>query len=664
LRRAIRSYEAELERRSTAAALADSEARLAEAQRIANIGSWEMDADTLEEFWTDQVFAILGEPSRGNRKMGRRTLKHHILEGDLERVLAAYQEMIDLGEPRKADVRMATNSGTIVEVELQGKPVFDETGKVVKIIGTIQDITARKEIELALREAKELAERNTKAKEEFLANMSHEIRTPMNAILGFTKLLQETQLDTRQHEYLQAIDTSGEALLAIINDILDLSKIEAGMMRFEAEPFSMVEILQTTKDIFAAKAAEKKLGFTTMAGPDVPTYLVGDAVKLKQVLLNLVSNALKFTKQGEVNVEVKLLHDLGNAVVLLFEVADTGIGIAAEKQASVFDSFTQASSDTTRIYGGTGLGLTICKRIVELQGGRIAVRSQEGEGSTFFFELRFGIAGGPSAEQPAQGTAVAEDNLPRLRVLLAEDNRINQRLATIVLEKLGFTYLIATNGREAVAMVQEANPDVVLMDIQMPEMDGYEATRTIRALPEARHNRVPIIALTAHALREEVEKSKAVGMDAFVSKPFQAEQLKAAILQLAQGRLQAQLALTAASPSFPPPPSPIQLNLTALEELVGDDQTFRRELISIFREEVPKAMSQMQAALEKGSGKDLYRAAHQIKPSLLLFGIPEAGPLLAKLEAAAQHEHIDQSQQATFEALRANVTAVCDLLGQ
>ncbi len=661
VRRVIRTHNVEFERLKTAQALADSEARLAEAQRIADIGSWEMDAHTLEEFWTNQVFVILGEPDGGNRKMGRRTLKHHILPEDTAACIAAYQEIVSIKEARKVDVRLRTLSGAIRQVELQGKPVLGLDEHVIKIIGTIQDITPRKEIEQALREAKDLAERNSKAKEEFLANMSHEIRTPMNAILGFAKLLQDSPMDSLQQEYLHAINSSGEGLLAIINDILDLSKIEAGKMTFEAQPFSIAMLLQSLKDLFAPIVKEKDLVLTAMVGPGVPEWIVGDVVKLRQVLLNLVSNSLKFTAVGEVNVEIKLLNQSGTTFDLLFEVADTGIGIAADKQRSIFDSFTQARSDTTREYGGTGLGLTICKRIVELQGGRIGLESELGEGSNFYFELRFEIAAPPPQLSSLQVITDEEINSkPLRRVLLAEDNKLNQRLATIILGRMGFSYVIANTGQEAVDLVQQERPDIVLMDIQMPDMDGYEATRQIRKLDDPVLRAIPIIALTAHALREEVEKSLAAGMNAFIAKPFQAEQLREAILQLTHRR-PLQLPVQGDTEGST---QTLKLDLRGLEDLVGDNALLRQELVDIFLEEVPKAIEKMQDALKRGDAMDLYRLAHSIKPSLLLFGLPDAAQTLKLLEDA---EHLDlpgEPQHAAYVQLRAAAYAACDILAK
>jgi PAS domain S-box-containing protein len=662
LRSAMRAYRAENERRLSAQALADSEARLAEAQRIANIGSWEVDANTREEFWTEQVFAILGEPSCGNCKMGSRTLRSHIHPDDLERCVKGLNEILILREPRKIDVRLITHSGEQRQVELQGKPILASDGRLLKAVGTIQDITPRKAIEEALQDAKELAERNAMAKQEFLANMSHEIRTPMNAILGFSKLLKLSDLTGQQRSYLHAINASGEVLLGIINDILDLSKIEAGRMHFEQQPFSVSAILQFLQDIFGAAAAEKHLEFTTLLGPDVPDWVIGDAQKLRQVLLNLVSNALKFTHQGEVNVEVKLLKNEGESVLLLFEVADTGIGIAPDLHASIFESFTQARSDTTRKYGGTGLGLTISKRIVELQGGLLDLESELGKGSNFHFELRFSTADPDQIPTLLQSPSdVQGQALPNLKILLTEDNKINQRLATILLENMGFTCVVANSGKEAVDLVVTERPDLVLMDIQMPEMDGYEATRKIRQLPDSHLASLPIIALTAHALGEEVEKSKAAGMDAFISKPFHAEQLKTTILRLTRDRNEHHN-LDASSQQTESIPHVKSVDTSALDEMVAGNKTFRDQLISVFVGEVPKALDKMQRAIDEDNGANLQAAAHAIKPSLVLFSIPGAMQALQVLEQARHVEHLSESHQHAFAQLKQGLLLACKTL--
>ena len=639
---AVRTYRAESDRKKTAKALANSEARLAEAQRIADIGSWEIDLDANEGYWTEQVFRILGYSKPRGLKVSFQRFLSHVHPDDLARAASDYSNCVSKGLPMKTDLRVLRKDEKIRQVEIQGKPVKSESGNTVKIVGTIQDITHRKSIEQALIEARNLAERNAKAKEEFLANMSHEIRTPMNAILGFGKLLSETTLNPQQKEYLQAIDYSGEALLAIINDILDLSKIEAGKLHFEHQVFSIIEMLKTLEAIFRPKAKENKLEFGWVLGPGVPQYLVGAPTRLNQVLLNLLGNAFKFTSEGEISIEVKLKAETETQLRLVFEVVDTGIGIPADKLESIFESFTQASNDTTRKFGGTGLGLTICKRIIELQGGRIGLQSEIGEGSVFFFELDFDL---PDQAEIAKTLARKESTVPSgrsLDVILAEDNKMNQRLATIILQKLGHEVRVASSGYEVLREIDFQVPDIVLMDIQMPDMDGYEATKQIRLNEEKAIAELPIIALTAHALLEEVEKCKAAGMDAFISKPFQSDVLQAKMLELTSGK-------ESAIPKAPTPElqaiskrQAAPIDLAKLDELTAGNNDFRQELIDIFLAEVPKNMIKLEVALAANDFHAIYQIAHGVKPSLILFGIPNAAENVSLIETKAKSETRDE----------------------
>lgn len=373
---------------------------------------------------------------------------------------------------------------------------------------------------------KERAEQSERVKEQFLANMSHEIRTPLNAILGMTRLLLDKEPRNDQFKYLNSIKHASDNLLVIINDILDLSKIEAGKINFERIPFRLRNELQAVVDTVKVNADDKGLALKLDIADAVPDSLSGDPYRLNQILLNLVGNAIKFTEKGSVTIKAELLSSDNNKVDMQFSVIDTGIGIAKDKLDYIFDMFTQESSSTTRKFGGTGLGLAICKKLVELQGGEIAVSSTVGTGSQFKFRISYDKAeeSADTGEEKSTGT---QRNLSNLKILLAEDNEFNQMVAVDTLEGAipGAKVDVAQNGKLAVEMVIANDYDLVLMDIQMPEMDGHEATRTIRSNTDARVNSIPIIAMTASVIKAEVDKCFESGMNAFVGKPFSVEEL-------------------------------------------------------------------------------------------------------------------------------------------
>jgi signal transduction histidine kinase/ActR/RegA family two-component response regulator len=384
-----------------------------------------------------------------------------------------------------------------------------------------------KEKTAELEQEMERAENSERAKEQFLANMSHEIRTPLNAILGMTRLLLDKEPRSDQMRYLNAIRESSDNLLVIINDILDLSKIEAGKVRFEEISFRLQDRIDTVLNTMQFTADEKRLDLKADMADRLPSVLNGDPYRLNQVLINLVGNALKFTEKGSVRISVRELNRQDDKVDIQFEVTDSGIGIGKDKLQHIFDMFTQESSSTTRKFGGTGLGLAICKRLVELQGGDIEVESEPGKGSTFRFHVPYTISDDTGSALNRSNTIEADKDLSGLRILLAEDNEFNKMVAVDTLEELipGVQVDIATTGKEAVELALKNNYHVILMDIQMPEMDGYEATRLIRSYNNERINSVPIIAMTASVIKSEVDNCFESGMNDFVGKPFNPEEL-------------------------------------------------------------------------------------------------------------------------------------------
>lgn len=611
------------------------------------------------------------------------------------------------GQARRDELRIMQTGQALIDIEERENwpdredtwcsttklPLRDSSGQMVGTFGITRDITAQKLAAQELEAARDAADRANRAKSEFLANMSHEIRTPMNAILGMTELVLDTPLAPGQREYLQMVHDSGESLLGIINDILDFSKIEAGKFELDPTDFDVRRSLNETVRILRVRAEAKRLDLRLEVADQVPQRLRADLGRLRQILVNLVGNAIKFTERGEVVIEVggEAIDSVGWR--LLLAVRDTGIGIPADKLDTIFNEFEQVDASTTRMYGGTGLGLAITKRFVELMQGKLRVESQIGAGSRFSCELELQVPTAASdAEQEAGSASVALSYVAEqldgekrgvevataaseaptafvesfvtagtvgnvhglvrqrstLRILLAEDNRVNQRLAVGLLERLGHRVTVVENGERAVAMVAGQEFDLVLMDLQMPQLDGLQATRQIRLQEAGTGRHVPIIAMTAHAMSGDRQRCLDAGMDDYLSKPIRTSELLDKLSHLSAAR--DAVGGDSAGNSI----DEWDAELTEALASVDDDWDLFRLVAVAFQEEATELIVVMSAAYERNDWEQLIHAAHSLKGSALVLHASELVASCSVLEQAAGNGQLGEVTTA-FECVRTEV---------
>jgi len=585
-----------------------------------------------------------------------------------------YDEVLEKGFV--TDYPLTMVDGKLRDVLFNGSVYKDEQGNILGVVAVARDTTYQKRIEKDLTEAivfaelattiaeaaKEKAERAThiaedavKAKQQFLSNMSHEIRTPMNAIIGFTKVVLKTELTAKQKEYLMAIKMSGDALIVLINDILDLAKVDAGKMTFEQIPFKMAMSISAMLHLFETKIQEKNLELVKEYDNRIPEVLVGDSVRLHQIILNLVSNAVKFTSKGKIIVSVRLLSEDDTSATIEFAVSDTGIGIAEDKIDKIFGNFQQASSGTSRLYGGTGLGLAIVKQLVEPQGGTVKVKSEIGKGSTFSFTLKFQKTN-EEAEASAE-LAEVDTDIKNIKVLVVEDIALNQLLMKTLLDDFGFERDIASNGKIAIEKLKQKSYDIILMDLQMPEMNGFEATEYIR---NKMNSKIPIIALTADVTTVDLAKCKAVGMNDYIAKPVDEKLLFNKIIGLVK------------KPSLINIPKSEENDLTKrlrcidmafLIHRTKSNPELMSEMISLYLEQTPPLLIAMKESLENKDWKSLYAAVHKMIPSFSIVGINTDFENMAKKiqEFASTQQQTDGIHSLVLEIERV-CTQACEEL--
>jgi PAS domain S-box-containing protein len=609
---------------------------------------WGIDNEGIFNFTAGKGLEFVG--IKGNGAIGR----------SVNEIFKNWPEVIsNIKNALRGEINKASNAINGFVFETLYRRTYNAKREVIGLTGISFDITDRVKSEKALEKARDMAEESVRVKEQFFTNMSHEIRTPMNGIIGLSGVLQKTELNEEQRTYLDAIRTSSERLMVIINDLLDFSKIESGKISLEETNFNLRQLIVENIELLNPKAAEQQNRIKVIVDSEVPDEVAGDPVRLSQVLTNLIGNAIKFTEKGQVRILVENLQESPEDITLEFEIQDTGIGIPEDKLSTIFESFTQASNDTTRKYGGTGLGLTISRQLIEMQGGKLNVRSKPGEGSTFSFILTYKKAITENAAPKSEEILDIDPNeLGALNILLAEDNEINQLLAKKVISDWGFNLDIAANGRIAVDMLKKKDYDVILMDMQMPEMDGYEATVYIRNEMGPKSN-TPIIAFTAHATKTEIGRCMLAGANAYVSKPLKPNELLSEIYDLVMQEpgigfipeiKEEELSGKINSED-------INIDLSFLKEMAQGNTTFMEEILTMFINSTPDNLAKMQELLDSQDWDTLKAIAHRLKSSMFLVGIKELEMNMATIEQLA----LNPEERHVIPGLLTRTSGICEL---
>lgn len=572
------------------------------------------------------------------------------------------------------------NLGDYIELYKEKKVLESQISKLsrrvteqFKKINELNDqLDAHKAKEKKLITQRNAANKANKNKSKFLATMSHEIRTPISGVIGTTTVLRDTELTDSQQEYISMIESCAQSLLCLINDVLDFSKIEAGELRIEQVDFNLKDIVGQVRDVLAAKAREKNIRFYSHILHDVPVWLHGDPLRIRQVLLNLTGNALKFTDTGSVHIEVTLEKEEENQVFLRFSVKDTGIGLTEEQKEHLFKSFSQSDPSITRKYGGTGLGLSISRKLTRLMGGKIGVKSERGKGSEFWFSL-------PLKRQPEgrkkrseifqlnRFRCLKQQRFKGLSILLVDDDPINRKISRILLEKEGFHVEVVESGNRAISTLEQQAFDLVLLDVEMPGMNGYEVTRTIREMEEnSTIPATPIIAMTAHAMTGDREKCLDAGMDDYISKPLNMIVLTRLIEQHVS--IESGTAATPGDSSSEAvedndPRDHVVVNMKQLEELKKDVEDKFELVIRVFLDSLPEKLKLIRQAFSEGSFESLKAAAHQLKGSSSTFYAPGMTELCRKLEEVATDKGFsDGSVESLTDALEIEAERVDSIL--
>ncbi|WP_051313081.1 response regulator [Sporocytophaga myxococcoides] len=562
------------------------------------------------------------------------------------KIQAEEKEIWRTGHPRMTEKNMIIDGQSKSFLIGKVPAEFPDLGKVLLCYSI--DITEQKETSETLKKEKELAEASSKAKEQFISVISHEIRTPMNTVVGMTNLLLQSSHYPEQRDYLNALKASSDNLLAIVNDILDLSKIESGKIFFEQTDFSLLNLLENLKKTFAFKAAERNVLITLNVSNDIPLYLKGDPFRLNQILLNLISNSVKFTEVGTIDIMVDLIESSPKEVQILFTIKDTGIGIPEDKLSLIFESFTQADPDISRKYGGTGLGLTITKKLIELQGGNIGVESKVKEGSKFIFNLKFARSQKTKITTIPESSTNKYQGLDRLRLLVVEDNKMNQLVVLKFLEKQNIQVDIAENGPQALDLLKKKEYDLILMDIQMPGMDGYQVSEQIRKEFPAPTNSTPIIALTAMALSEVQEKIKVYGINDYILKPFSPDNLFSKIVENAGNVIKYTTPIKTLQPVIT---NQKHTDLSYLINASDNNAGFIKQMIEIFLKQTPDFLQELRTFHDNQDWENFRKVMHKMKPTIKMMGINELNKDVEFIETSVK-------QQQNLSEVSAHLTTI------
>jgi PAS domain S-box-containing protein len=559
------------------------------------------------------------------------------------------------GQTSVYEVQIKRKDGKLVWVLISGAPFYDEKGKVAGSIGIHYDISEQKQLQKELEEARQQAEKARDAEKEFLANMSHEIRNPINSIIGLTHLLFDTASSPEQLNYLNDIKYASDILLALVSDILDISKIAEGKMEPAPRLFNLSELVIGIVKTMQFRTDEKDVTLDYRLAPNIPDQLIGDATFLNQILLNLIGNAVKFTQQGSVFLSVEGKQE-GETLWTKFVVEDTGIGIPAEKKESIFERFSQAGKVTRSHYGGTGLGLPITKKLVEIQGGEIEVESEVGKGTAFTFCLPFQIPKREvsSVKEMARGRDILEQ---KLHVLVVEDNELNRHYLEKVLSNWGYSYSSAGHGQEALLKLSEEHFDLVLMDIRMPVMDGYEATIHLRNSTDNPNRNVPVIALTASALLDEKEKALNAGMNEHLCKPFTPDQLAQKLQDFFTERKETKEEVLPEEKHFGQP-----FDHALLEELYGGDKDHIQLMFELFKQNTPQELDMLEKGLEESDLIGCTSILHKIKPNFQMIGVPELSEYAGELETLLKSDKPPENWQEDCRSFIRKAQEILDQL--